>query len=392
MPITLGCTACGKRFRARDESAGKKVKCPYCQTPVVVPTADEASVAPAPAEAPPAPVSRPASRVEPPPSPKVAPAADWGTAPPEPPPAPPPRAPSRAPSRAALPDAPLPVLPPPSRPGAEKPRPAPAKSPLAADEKTVEQRLAKAWGTARRGLGWVRSGLFFLALLGAVEFGKAVYVRTQGPLPAGDGADWVSIDGFVNTPGPNAIPVSKEQLLNLACYGPAFVLGCLFLTFGRLVASGAPRLSGARGLFALSSIFTFVWFVCAVSSKMFEEAVPDIARYARQGLVVALPLAEFLFLVGVTASGLALKRPAAARAVGLLGFFLALAGAAATIGWDLYAANGRPQKPDADHVMYEFAVLMVVWLVAVGLYWRAIGAVRAGAREFIETVEDKNAV
>ena len=45
MPITLGCPSCGKRFRARDESAGKKVKCPYCQAAVPVPTAEETAKA-----------------------------------------------------------------------------------------------------------------------------------------------------------------------------------------------------------------------------------------------------------------------------------------------------------------------------------------------------------
>ncbi|MBX9581755.1 MAG: hypothetical protein K2X87_15740, partial [Gemmataceae bacterium] len=40
MPITLTCPSCTKRFRARDESAGKRVKCPFCQAAVGVP--DEA--------------------------------------------------------------------------------------------------------------------------------------------------------------------------------------------------------------------------------------------------------------------------------------------------------------------------------------------------------------
>ena len=48
MPITLGCPSCGKRFRARDESAGKKVKCPYCQAAVQVPTPEESASAGAP--------------------------------------------------------------------------------------------------------------------------------------------------------------------------------------------------------------------------------------------------------------------------------------------------------------------------------------------------------
>src|SRR5262249_61082132 len=50
MPITLGCPSCGKRFRARDESAGKRVKCPYCQAAVPVPSAEEAASAAAPTD------------------------------------------------------------------------------------------------------------------------------------------------------------------------------------------------------------------------------------------------------------------------------------------------------------------------------------------------------
>src|SRR5215218_3038660 len=101
MPITLGCPSCGKRFRARDESAGKRVKCPFCQAAVPVPTSDEARSAGAPTEtvpaAPPAPV--PAATPD-----------EWGTSDPAPGPAfslladdppPPTAAPGRPPSRPA---------------------------------------------------------------------------------------------------------------------------------------------------------------------------------------------------------------------------------------------------------------------------------------------------
>jgi len=37
MPIALQCGACQKQFKARDELAGKTVKCPACQTPLVIP-------------------------------------------------------------------------------------------------------------------------------------------------------------------------------------------------------------------------------------------------------------------------------------------------------------------------------------------------------------------
>ena len=37
VPITLGCPSCSKRFKARGESAGKRVKC-KCGTMLQVPT------------------------------------------------------------------------------------------------------------------------------------------------------------------------------------------------------------------------------------------------------------------------------------------------------------------------------------------------------------------
>jgi hypothetical protein len=397
MPITLSCTACAKPFRARDESAGKKVKCPYCQAAVLVPGPDDggpsndARPAPPPSRAgasradlPLPPVSRTgASRAEvalPPPAPKVASPDDWGTAPPEPPPVPvaPPPPPAQKPS-------PFPVA------GDNRPRPRPAKSALTADEQTANEALAKGWNRARRGLGWVRFGLLFVLLLGFVELGKAAYVVAKGPLPTGDGAEWVSIDGFINSVGENAIPVPKEQLLDLACYGPLLLLAFVCLLFGRMIAGGAPRASGSGGLFGLSALFTLAWFVLLVAAVMFRQAFPPVSRYAAQGFLVALPLAEFFFVIGVTACGLALKRPGAAKAVGLFGFLLALAAVAGTIGWQVYAEHARPKPPTAQVAMYEWAVFAGAWLLVVLAYRHAAGVVRRAAREFVETVEDKAA-
>jgi hypothetical protein len=199
----------------------------------------------------------------------------------------------------------------------------------------------------------------------------------------------VSIEGVVNSAG-NAIQLKKEQLLNLACYGPPLLLAFLCLLFGRLRAGGAPRASGARGLFALSALFTLVWFALLVGYFLVEAMMPRYSGYVRLGCVFALALAEFLFLVGVTACGLALKRPGAAKAVGLFGFLLALAGVAATIGWQLYAEFARPKAPTANELMYEAGAFAGVWLVVVLAYRNAAGVVRAAAREFVETVEDNS--
>ena len=41
MPIRAECSECGKRVRAKDEAAGRRIKCPDCGTPIRIPaTAD----------------------------------------------------------------------------------------------------------------------------------------------------------------------------------------------------------------------------------------------------------------------------------------------------------------------------------------------------------------
>lgn len=411
MPITLGCPSCGKRFRARDESAGKKVKCPYCQAAVQVPTPEEAASAGAPtaplppppdpiptasrAPSPPAP-PRPAP---PPPNPVVATPADWGALPTSPPP--PPHAPASS-------DAPLPVMSsepsfPPmstsSRGGRdrdrdrdrERPRPAKSKDKEKgkASQKTPDEVLAAAWKRVRRGLFWVQFGLLWLSLIGFVGLGKTIYSRQQGPLPKGDGADWVSIEGFINAPGPNSIPVKKEQMIDLACYGGPVILASILIVIGRLVASGGPRMSGSRGLFALSSLFGLLGFISLVATYLFAEAFPDYSRYAWSTFLIIAPLAELWFLIAITASGLALKRPQTARAVGFLAFLGALGAFAGTLGWELYKQEVRAMNPGEDWPLYQDIAFTVAWLLMILAYWRSVRNVRVAAREFIDTVREK---
>jgi len=38
MPITFVCSTCGKKLKTKDDLAGKRVVCPYCQAKVVVPS------------------------------------------------------------------------------------------------------------------------------------------------------------------------------------------------------------------------------------------------------------------------------------------------------------------------------------------------------------------
>ena len=40
MPVTLICSECGGSFRLRDEMAGRKVRCPDCDSVQIVPALD----------------------------------------------------------------------------------------------------------------------------------------------------------------------------------------------------------------------------------------------------------------------------------------------------------------------------------------------------------------
>jgi hypothetical protein len=51
MPIEFSCGSCGKRLRVKDAAAGKRVKCPGCQTVLHVPAATPVSESPAAAPA-----------------------------------------------------------------------------------------------------------------------------------------------------------------------------------------------------------------------------------------------------------------------------------------------------------------------------------------------------
>src|SRR5689334_8924367 len=46
MPISLKCHGCKSTLKVRDELAGKKVKCPRCQTVLAVPDEEEEEEAP----------------------------------------------------------------------------------------------------------------------------------------------------------------------------------------------------------------------------------------------------------------------------------------------------------------------------------------------------------
>lgn len=412
MPITLGCPSCGKRFRARDESVGKRVKCPFCQAAVPVPSPEEAHNASAPTDVVPEPGSKPAMEPLPPdrasiPVNRPGPRSDVGPFPTRPGPVPPSApipvaradewgatggdAADREPTPVLLPSS----LPEPRRPAVsgkppEKPRSAKAARPA----KTPPEMLAGSWAKASSGLAWVLFGLFWLALPGFFEFGKTVYERTQGPLPTGEG--WVKIDGYVNTDGPNVIRLDKQDELKLLAYGVPALLGGLALTLGRLTAGAAPRNSGAKGLFGFSGVLTLVALATAATAWVSKEVdFKDLYKYTWLAFQFCLPLAEFWFLLALGAAGATLKRPKAVRAVGFYALVVGLAAVIYFAGWDLYVTQlgpeyGRPKKPEvtSDWAFYESGAKMLGWLIVIGTYWRAVGSVRGAAKEFVRNVAD----
>jgi hypothetical protein len=254
-----------------------------------------------------------------------------------------------------------------------------------ATTKTPDQHAAGAWKKARGGLFWVLFALFFLTIPGFVGFVKTVLPRMGIELPRGEG--W-SIPGYVNSNEQGAVRMTKMEQIDVLAYAAPVILAGLALSFGRLTCGAAPRSSGARGMFAFSGLFTFLALSGLVTAGickllLFEET----RQYASVGFLILGSLAEFWFLASLVASGIALKRPKASRAVGAIGFFFALMAAVSTVGWKLYEQQWRPKSLSDDWRLYEQAALMLGWLLLIGVYWRAVGSVRGAIREFLESVE-----
>jgi len=378
MPITLGCPSCGKRFRAREESSGKKVKCPFCQAAVPVPNGEDSSVVPvepvAPGSGAPMGTLNYASPPPPPAGPVSAASPDaWGAGSPPPRPSP-------------LQEEPLPFLPMPPRPGSLPPTPTKPTT----RTRTAEEQNAAAWAKCRSGLGKVLLGLFWLSLLGFIPIGKALYERTVGPLPAGESAEWFKIEGVLNTPGENAIQLDKSEVIHLGAYGIPLLIGGLAIVFGRVTAGAAPRSSGAKGLFAFSGLITLValagyltYIVCR------RVGFHEVAGYGLWATLIGGALGEFWFLLGLGAAGATLKRPASVRGVGFCSLVIGLGVALYLFGWDLILAKvgpevGRPRRPEAgsDWLLYETGAILLGWLILIGCQWRAVGGVRAAIDDY----------
>lgn len=423
MPITLGCPSCGKRFRARDESAGKRVKCPYCQAAVPVPTAEESAsagaptdvVAPAPVPGPSPfggsgaggmPPPRPTAPAAPPPPVPVSSADEWGagglqlTADQSPPPIvlqpasvsnPGPAIPAR-PAVMARPE----PLPDDTGPTVARGRPDPRRRPPPAPTRGEKKQAAAlegagGWRKANGGLTWVLIGLFFLALPGFVPFGKQVYARSVGELPTDKDAGMVVIEGYINGNDKDAVKVSKLEELNALAYGLPVLLGGFALTIGRLTAGAAPRDSGAKGLYAFSGMLTLLALVGLVTHVVcLKYSFPEVAAYGLYAFAFGAIIAEFWFLLALSASNGALENPAGVRAVGLVGLIMGL-GVIVYFDvfkyetlWTEYAKlTDRPKKPEPDSqlLLWEAGAGMLGWLLLVGVYWRAVRGTK-------DTIED----
>jgi hypothetical protein len=147
-------------------------------------------------------------------------------------------------------------------------------------------------------------------------------------------------------------------------------------------------------VYGMSSMFTLLALIAIGVSVIFSQSFPAEAKYGTDAFAVSFPLAEFLFLVALTASGSALKRASTARRVGFLGFLVALAYFGVTQGWALYQKELRPQILNkqlaaADLKLAELGAIALFWALIIFVYWLAVRSVRSGAREYIDTVAEK---
>jgi hypothetical protein len=191
----------------------------------------------------------------------------------------------------------------------------------------------------------------------------------------------------MNTDDDGAIRMKKEEQIEILAYGVPAILGGLFLSFGRLTCGSAPRSSGAKGMFAFSGLFTFAALVAFVGAAVCEKLLfRETYRQLGIGFLILGGAAELWFLAGLASSGVALKRPNVARAVGLIGFTFCVIATIPTIVWPVYLQEFRPKPLSDDWILYEKSALMLGWLLAIAFYWRAVRGLRRAIRDFLESV------
>lgn len=443
MPIKVTCTQCGGILHAPDDSAGKRGRCPTCGTVLTI-AGETVGHPPGQFGAPPAHPPRSAATASGP----------WG---------PLPGGSGDRPATGSMHSVPL------GSPAGEKPTydlakdsaprpipvphtsepippshgsrvpPDPRKHSVSADpfakpgRKPDDQEAAnRGWRKVRRGLGWVRVGVFFL-LLSVLAF-AAVPILTA-----------LNVNVPNQTPGVLQID-DYSQLDEARLFGTAgtLALGLLCVMVGRTGVSAAPAASFARGPALLSSAATvlaaggFVAFAVITGlamkdSKLVPQFTPEWAKprptpalpaptladkatawadgvFLAPGRDDVTPPVQGLGFAAFVAFGLVaevwfvatLGRMAAAlhhgpaagrvnRFVGLVGLLAALAVVlllAARVYFKDWAAATVWSKWDQLEAKWQTVALMgglaFGGFVLAVLYWRMIGGVR---RAILESVD-----
>jgi predicted Zn finger-like uncharacterized protein len=413
MPITLNCPKCHKPFRVRDESIGGRVRCPSCGSVLQVPSAlspasnfgDEpksegAAVAGGP---------RPVAEDVPPGGSRAAAMSDLmlggpgrrdeavdmnpqpgGMAGPPSIKGLPPMAPGRAHASKPQPAAPIPpapMAPPPAKTAAR----GPVRLPLGGGD--------PAWGRVHGGLGMIRWGLWFCALifLGAFAHGAWCVLDTDGALK--DGPGFLQKEGW---------PRWKEILVAYTAGPLVFAIPLLLL--GRLRCCRAPAEAHARGLACGATFFTLVALLGAavyvgltyfdLADKLADKVkVPPQTRMV--ALIATIPsaiLADVLTLFFVGQLGWPLNRPGLQRSAAGVFVYAGVLPAAILIGHLFYPAydaameslrqSGSPLGAGDDSDLARRVMIWSVIILSAGLlfflrYAAVAGAGRRAIRRYL---------
>lgn len=436
MPIKVTCSQCGGVLHAPDDSSGKRGRCPTCGTVLTIIGEFVGPAMPAPPQfgAPPA---------AQPPRPSTTPLTNpWGSLPggPQPSsvlagsggaPAPIPRPTydlakesPPAPRPAAFP---APSEPVPSSRGSRlppDPRKVSVQDPFAKPGKPTDSgtETNAQWARAYRGLGWVRTGLFF-CLLGVLAYAAVPIALSFNVQLPNQSPGWLNVADYSQT----------DEIRLFATVGP-MLLGLLCVAIGRIGVSGAPAAAhaGATATFAsLATMIALAGFValgviCWLGMKdsgFIPQFTPQMSKFDSkptlaekfevwgEGMFLAKDdltgqiqgfgaaaligfglLAEIWFVATLGRIGASLRSP---RATGRVNRFVVLVGLLFAIKIVVLLAarvyyrawfeskiwSNWQNLEEKWKTIGPLAVIAVVALVFALLYWRMIGGVREAIRE-----------
>ncbi len=339
MPITLICSQCQKPFAARDESAGRKVRCPACGAILAVPAPKGSTASAGP------PSSQQDFSLPPPPPGRASGGDDFNFA-----------------GQRQAPDTIQPDL------VADPPRAAssgfPGRNPQPsrgddADTQMFAEEDAGKWRAARRGLSRMQwaAFLFFMPIL--AEFGTLIYKVLMTEDDGGLGEGYLDI----------GLTLDQEILLGVAAIFGG--LGVLLNFFGKFSACSAPRASMAGRTLAGSFFFYLIalvgvgivvaahitaqqmpvaeenrpqqleWYIpafdevpeeaLAKASPLNQDWFPAVPVGAHL-FVIGLFMSEILLLLGLAQMGAALHERRAGNGVGRIVSLLGLTALVGTLG------------------------------------------------------------